>query len=96
MTFLNAIIVGLKEIAANKFRSALTMLGIILGVSSLVAMFAMTQGLENGLREALVAVGGLQKIRVEAQPVPTEQRHLRDFATGVTLRDVYALKASAS
>jgi putative ABC transport system permease protein len=62
MTFLNAIIVGLKEIAANKFRSALTMLGIILGVSSLVAMFAMTQGLENGLREALVAVGGLQKI----------------------------------
>ena len=96
MTFLNAIIVGLKEIAANKFRSALTMLGIILGVSSLVAMFAMTQGLENGLREALVAVGGLQKIQVEAQSVPTEQRHLRDFATGVTLRDVYALQASAS
>ncbi len=95
MTFLNAIIVGLKEIAANKFRSALTMLGIVLGVSSLVAMFAMTQGLENGLRESLVAVGGLQKIRVEAQTVPVEQRHLRDFATGVTLRDVYALQSSA-
>ena len=95
MTFLNAIIVGLKEIAANKFRSALTMLGIVLGVSSLVAMFAMTQGLENGLRESLVAVGGLQKIRVEAQGVPVEQRHLRDFATGVTLRDVYALQSSA-
>lgn len=95
MTFFNAILVGLKEIAANKFRSALTMLGIILGVSSLVAMFAMTQGLENGLREALVAVGGLQKIRVEAQPVPVEQRHLRDFAAGVTLRDVYALQSSA-
>jgi putative ABC transport system permease protein len=95
MTFLNAIVVGLKEIWANKFRSFLTMLGIILGVSSLVAMFAMTQGLENGLREALVAIGGLQKIRVEAQNVPVEQRHLRDFATGVTLRDVYALQASA-
>jgi putative ABC transport system permease protein len=95
MTFLNAILVGLKEIAANKFRSALTMLGIVLGVSSLVAMFAMTQGLENGLKEALVAIGGLQKIRVEAQSVPVQQRHLRDFATGVTLRDVYALQASA-
>jgi len=95
MTFFNAILVGLKEIAANKFRSALTMLGIVLGVSSLVAMFAMTQGLENGLKEALVAIGGLQKIRVEAQSVPAQQRHLRDFATGVTLRDVYALQASA-
>ncbi len=94
MNFLNAIVVGLKEIWANKFRSFLTMLGIILGVSSLVAMFAMTQGLENGLKEALVAIGGLQKIRVEAQNVPVEQRHLRDFATGVTLRDVYALQAS--
>jgi len=94
VNFLNAIVVGLKEIWANKFRSFLTMLGIILGVSSLVAMFAMTQGLENGLKEALVAIGGLQKIRVEARNVPVEQRHLRDFATGVTLRDVYALQAS--
>jgi len=94
MTFLNAIIVGLKEIWANKFRSFLTMLGIILGVSSLVAMFAMTQGLENGLKEALVAIGGLQKIRVEAQAVPVEQRHLSDFATGITMRDVYALQGS--
>ncbi len=95
MSFLNAILVGLKEIWAHKFRSVLTMLGIVLGVSSLVAMSAMVQGMENGLKEALVAIGGLQKVRVEAQPVPVEQRHMKDFATGVTLRDVQALLASA-
>lgn len=95
MSFLNAIMVGLKEIWAHKFRSVLTMLGIVLGVSSLVAMSAMVQGMENGLKEALVAIGGLQKVRVEAQSVPVEQRHMRDFATGVTLRDVKALLASA-
>ncbi len=95
MNLVNAILVGLKEIWAHKFRSALTMLGIILGVSSLVAMSAMVQGMEKGLKEALVAIGGLQKIRVEAQPIPTDQRHLRDFATGVTLHDVRALLASA-
>ena len=95
MTLWNAILVGLKEIWAHKFRSVLTMLGIVLGVSSLVTMSAMVQGMENGAREALVAVGGLEKIRVEAQPVPVEQRHLRDFATGVTLNDVYALQHSA-
>ncbi len=94
MTFINAILVGLKEIWAHKFRSALTMLGIILGVSSLVAMSAMVQGMEKGLKEALVAIGGVQKVRVEAQSVPVEQRHLRDFATGVTLGDVYALMNS--
>jgi len=95
MTLWNAIAVGLKEIWAHKFRSLLTMLGIVLGVSSLVTMSAMVQGMENGAREALVAVGGLEKIRVEAQPVPVEQRHLRDFATGVTLGDVRALEFSA-
>ena len=95
MTLWNAIVVGLKEIWAHKFRSALTMLGIVLGVSSLVTMSALVQGMENGAREALVAVGGLEKIRVEAQPVPVEQRHLRDFATGVTLNDVRALEHSA-
>ncbi|MBX3731682.1 MAG: ABC transporter permease [Verrucomicrobiae bacterium] len=95
MTLWNAILVGLKEIWAHKFRSMLTMLGIVLGVSSLVTMSAMVQGMENGAREALIAVGGLEKIRVEAQPVPVEQRHLRDFATGVTLDDVRALESSA-
>ncbi|MSU85682.1 MAG: hypothetical protein EXS21_11330, partial [Pedosphaera sp.] len=89
----NAVVVGLKEIWAHKFRSALTMLGIVLGVSSLVAMSAMVQGMENGQREALLAIGGLQKVSMRAQRVPVEQRHLRDMARGMTLADVEALKA---
>ena len=56
MNLLNAITVGFKEIWAHKFRSILTMLGIILGVSSLVAMSALVKGMENGMREVLVAV----------------------------------------
>lgn len=92
----NTIATGFREIWAHKFRSLLTMLGIILGVSSLVAMSAMVKGLENGLREALVAMGGLEKIRVEQNDdLPSYQKHLADQAAGVTMRDVYALKASA-
>jgi len=56
-------------------------------------MSAMVQGMENGQREALLAIGGLQKVRMEAQRVPVEQRHLRDLARGMTLADVEALKA---
>jgi putative ABC transport system permease protein len=92
----NTIATGFREIWAHKFRSLLTMLGIILGVSSLVAMSAMVKGLENGLREALVAMGGLEKILVEQNDeLPAHQRHLIGQASGVTMHDVYALKASA-
>lgn len=95
MNFGNAILVGLKEIWAHKFRSVLTMLGIILGVSSLVAMSALVKGMETGAKEALVAIGGLQKLRIEAQEVPVEQRHLQDQARGLTMDDVRALELSA-
>jgi putative ABC transport system permease protein len=86
---------GFREIWAHKFRSLLTMLGIILGVSSLVAMSALVKGMENGAKEALIAIGGLEKVRVEPQNVPPEQLHLRDQAVGITLHDVRALAASA-
>ena len=95
MNLFNAIAVGLKEIWAHKFRSILTMLGIILGVSSLVAMSALVKGMENGMREALVAIGGLEKIRIEQQDIPSAQQHLADQAVGLTVHDLHALKASA-
>jgi putative ABC transport system permease protein len=94
MNFWNAIVVGLKEIWSHKFRSLLTMLGIILGVSSLVAMSALVKGMETGAKEALVAIGGLQKIRIEPSEVPVEQRHLQDQALGLTMNDVYAIQGS--
>jgi putative ABC transport system permease protein len=71
------------------------MLGIILGVSSLVAMSALVTGMEKGAKEALVAIGGLEKVRIEPQGIPVEQRHLSDQATGITINDVQALEQSA-
>jgi|APGre2960657505_1045072.scaffolds.fasta_scaffold02582_3 putative ABC transport system permease protein len=95
MNFANAISIGLKEIWAHKFRSLLTMLGIILGVASLVAMTALVKGMENGAREALIAIGGVEKVRIEDQEIPVGQAYLADQATGNTLKDVYALEQSA-
>lgn len=96
MLFINTILTGLKEIWAHKARSLLTMGGIILGVSSLVAMSALVRGMENGMKEALVATGGLEKVRLETQSeLPVWQRHLADQAPGLTLDDVRALRASA-
>ncbi len=89
------LLAGLREIWAHKFRSLLTMLGIILGVSSLVAMSAMVAGMEKGAKEALIAIGGLEKVRVEPGELPVDQRHLADQAVGITINDVYALEHSA-
>ena len=95
MDLWSPISIGLKEIWAHKFRSLLTMLGIILGVSSLVAMSALVKGMENGMKEALVAIGGVEKIRIDPEDIPAEQSHLEDQAVGCTIRDVYALQRSA-
>ncbi len=89
------VLAGIREIWAHKFRSLLTMLGIILGVSSLVAMSAMVTGMEKGAKEALVAIGGLEKVRIESQDLPVYQRHLADQAVGITINDVYALQHNA-
>jgi len=95
MNLISAILVGLKEIWAHKFRSVLTMLGIILGVSSLVAMSALVKGMENGMKEALIAMGGLDKVVTASQPVPTYQEHRADEAPGKTIYDLQALRNAA-
>ena len=71
------------------------MLGIILGVTSLVGMSAIIKGMENGMKEAMIAMGGVDKVLVRNQPVPAWQDHLADSAPGRTLVDVMALKNSA-
>jgi len=95
LSLLNAILVGLLEIWAHKFRSFLTMLGIILGVASLIAMSALVKGMENGMKESMIALGGIDKVLTREAPVPTWQNHLADQATGRTMRDVEALTRSA-
>ena len=40
MSFLAAIAIGFSEIFSHKFRSFLSMLGVVLGVSSLIATLA--------------------------------------------------------
>jgi ABC-type antimicrobial peptide transport system permease subunit len=95
MTLSNTILVGLKEVWSHKFRSLLTMLGIILGVASLVGMAAIIKGMENGMKEAMIAMGGADKVLLEQQEVPAEQEHLADQAPGRTLVDARALSESA-
>lgn len=95
MNLLNTIFAGFKEVWAHKFRSLLTMLGIILGVASLVGMAAIIKGMENGMKETMIAMGGADKVLLDDEDLPAEQEHLRDQAPGRTMSDVVALRQSA-
>lgn len=95
MKFFNALLSGLKDVWAHKLRSILTMLGIILGVASLVGMAAIVKGMENGMKETMVTMGGADKVLILDSQVPPEQEHLADQAPGRTMQDVYALRDSA-
>ena len=95
MQWLNTIVAGLKEIWAHKARSLLTMLGIVLGVASLVGMSALIKGMENGMKESMIAMGGADKVLIREEDVPADQEHLADQAPGRTMQDVIALKRNA-
>ena len=64
MNILVALQIGLREIAAHKFRSFLSMLGIVLGVSSLISTVALTTGIERGTR--LIVTGTVTSLNREA------------------------------
>jgi putative ABC transport system permease protein len=87
-----SILVGLNEILAHKFRSFLTMFGIIMGVASLVATFATVEGMTRGQRENLVQSGGIERISVSEQEVPPGQEDRISLSPGRTLADVEIIK----
>jgi putative ABC transport system permease protein len=57
MSILEAFRIALQGLMANKLRSILTMLGIIIGVGSVIVMVAMGQGAAKMTRDAIMKLG---------------------------------------
>ena len=57
MNISNLFKIALKAIAANKLRSFLTALGIIIGVASVIAMLAIGQGSKRSIRKQISEMG---------------------------------------
>jgi macrolide transport system ATP-binding/permease protein len=69
--FGEAIRMAMSSLHANLFRTILTLLGIVIGVASVVAMLAIGQGVQSGVIERISAIGTnmlvLQPARAENQ-----------------------------
>ncbi|MGH7449206.1 MAG: ABC transporter permease, partial [Longimicrobiales bacterium] len=48
---------AIDQLRANKFRSGLTILGIVVGVATVMAMSAMIQGIKSSITDEMEAVG---------------------------------------
>lgn len=57
MSILESLRVAFRALAANKLRAALTMLGIIIGVASVVALLSIGQGVEASINSQIQSIG---------------------------------------
>ncbi|HTQ27108.1 MAG TPA: ABC transporter permease [Puia sp.] len=95
MNLANLMKIALKALRRNKLRAFLTMLGIIIGVASVIAMLAIGQGSKQSIQTQLSAMGSNM---IVIRPNSNVQGGARLDATNVqtlTIDDVKALQKKA-
>src|SRR3954466_7761716 len=55
--FGEVIVMALDTVRTNKMRSALTVLGVVIGITAIVGMTAMIRGFDQSLRDMIGAIG---------------------------------------
>ncbi len=58
MNLFNSLLISLKALKANKVRSLLTTLGIIIGVAAVISLVTITQGAQKMIEKQLTSLGG--------------------------------------
>ena len=97
MTILDAVMTSVKELLSNPLRSFLTLLGLIIGVSSVIIMVAVGQGAQEGVKAQIIGLGSdLTFVRPAASD--DQRTGARGQAgSGLTLvaSDAYAIKEAS-
>jgi putative ABC transport system permease protein len=86
MNFLENVKMALSSIISNKMRSFLTMLGIIIGISSVIAIVSLGQGGQNTITSEFEKIGS-SSVTIS---VRTSQAEQSDY---ITFEDVEQIKA---
>src|SRR6185312_14652459 len=95
MEFLETMKIALRALARNKLRSALTMLGIIIGVGAVIAMVGIGNGAQKEVQDRIAAMG-TNLLYVSAGSVNMGGTHLGAGATQTLVSsDVAAILSEA-
>ncbi|RAJ11464.1 ABC transporter permease [Arenibacter echinorum] len=95
MRLLNLLKIAFKAIVLNKMRTLLTMLGIIIGVASVIAMLAIGEGSKESIRETISSMGSNM---ITIRPGADDRGPARGSGGNVqtlTLQDYEVIKAKS-
>jgi len=95
MSLINLVRIALKALQRNKLRAFLTMLGIIIGVGSVIAMVAIGQGSKQSIHDQLSNMGTNM---ITVQPASNLNGGVKIAASSfqtLTIKDITALRANA-
>jgi putative ABC transport system permease protein len=84
MSFWNSFVEGMNSLLANKLRSFLTILGIVIGVASVIAMLGIGNGTQASIEESLASMGTNQ--------FTIRQGGDASVPEALTLEDAYAIQ----
>ena len=97
--FSEVIVMAFDTVRTNKMRSALTVLGVVIGITSIVGMTAMIRGFDESLRDAIRTIG--PKIITIQRAGPLSFANGIEFAEvmkrpNLSISDARAIEAEAS
>ena len=96
MSFLDALRIAIRAIIANRLRSLLTLLGLVIGVSSVIALIAVGQGTQKGVSDQIRGLG-TDLIFIEPSAAATTQQGAGALlATTLTQADAQAIAANGN
>ncbi len=82
---------ALRAVVANKVRSALSMLGILIGVAAVIAMLALGRGAQKAVESRLSSLGSNLIMLMPGAPSSGGVRGEAGSATRLTIEDVKAI-----
>ncbi|MFA8343582.1 MAG: ABC transporter permease [Rhodothermaceae bacterium] len=83
--------IGLLELKSNKLKTALTMLGIVFGVASVIAMLSIGEGARQESLEQIELLG-TNNIIIKSNQNKSAQSGAPSFSTGLTLDDAKSIR----
>jgi len=91
MKLLEAVVIALKSLYANKLRSSLTMLGVIIGVGAVITLMSVGQGVQANMTSTFESMGSNLVYVMPKTPGATGLASMMTAVPNLTLDDAEAI-----